>query len=173
VLDLGVPVPARSAALTLMAVTSAILVYFNSLLLPPTDDVLVNFLTQSPIRSAALQWIILTLSAVLIHRVGQARGGTGSFVDAMLIVVWLQVLMLALQVVQLLALVIAPPLAALLNLGGLVLFFWLMTNFVAELHGFTSRRAVFVGIVVTAFAVAFALVILVVLILGPEALSHV
>lgn len=173
VLNLGIPMPARTVGLVLMAVASAILMHIGALLLPPTEDPVANFITGSPIRSAVVQWLILFLSVVLIDRIGRARGGTGSFADAMLIVVWLQILMLALQAVQLLALVIVPPLAALLNIAGLLLFFWLMTSFIAELHGFASRQAVFFGIVVTAIAVAFVLVVVVVLILGPEALTDV
>lgn len=173
VLDLGVPIPARTAALVLVAVASAIFMHLGTLLLPPSTDPIASFLTGSPIRSAILQWVILLLSVVMIYRVGRARGGTGSFADAMLIVVWLQVIMLAVQAVQLVALVLVPPLAGIINILGLVLFFWLMTSFIAELHSFTSRSAVFIGIVLTAFAVAFAMVVLVALFLGPEALSDV
>jgi hypothetical protein len=173
VLNLGVPLPARTAALLLMAVGSAVLTHIGFLLLPPASDPVMAFITGSPLRTAIVQWVILACTVVLIDRVGRARGGTGNLADALLIVVWVQVIMLALQMVQLVALVIAPPLAVIINLGGLVLFFWLLTNFVAELHGFASRQAVFVGIAVTGFAVAFVLVFILVLILGPEALTNV
>ncbi|WP_309665140.1 Yip1 family protein [Tabrizicola sp.] len=172
-LDMDVPLPARSAGLFLMAVASAILMHLGAMLLPPTDDAVANFVTGSPIRSAIMQFVVLAVSVVLIHRIGRFQGGTGTFDDSMLIVVWLQVLMLMLQVVQLVALAVSPPLAGIINLAGLVLFFWLITSFIAELHGFTSRRAVFVGIVITMFAVAFVLVFVMILILGPEALSNV
>jgi Yip1 domain len=173
VLNLGVPLPARTAGLLLMAVGSAVLTHLGFLLLPPANDPVMAFITGSPLRTAVVQWVILACTVLLIDRVGRARGGTGNLSDALLIVVWVQVIMLALQVVQLVALVIAPPLAVIINLGGLVLFFWLLTNFIAELHGFVSRRAVFVGIVVTGFAVALVLVFILTLILGPEALSNV
>jgi DNA-binding transcriptional regulator of glucitol operon len=88
-------------------------------------------------------------------------------------VVWLQVIMLGVQVVQVVALIIAPPVAAIINLAGLVLFFWLMTSFIAELHGFTSRGKVLAGILVTSFAVAMILVFLLLLTFGPEALGNV
>jgi Yip1 domain len=173
VLNLGIPLPARTAALLLMAVGSALLTHLGFLVLPPSEDPVMAFITGSPLRTAVVQWVILACTVVLIDRVGRARGGTGNLADALLIVVWVQVIMLGLQVVQLVALLVAPPLAMIINLGGLVLFFWLLTNFIAELHGFSSRSAVFIGIAVTGLAVAFVLVLVLTLILGPGALSNV
>jgi hypothetical protein len=172
-LALDVPLPARTAGLLLMAVASALLMQVGFLLLPPTDDPMVRFMTDSPLRSAAIQWLVLALSVVLIHRIGQAWGGVGSLPDTLLVVVWLQVIMLGVQVVQLLALLVAPPLAGLVNLAGMALFFWLLCSFVAELHGFESRVKVFFGILAASFAVALILVMLLSLILGPEALQDV
>jgi hypothetical protein len=172
-LSLGVPLPARTAGLLLMAVSSAFLIHLGFLLLPAADDALTAFMMQSPLRSALIQWVILAASVFLIHRVGRAFGGRGSLPDTLLVVVWLQVIMLAVQLVQLAALVIAPPLAGIVNLAGLVLFFWMITSFIAELHGFASRGAVFLGIIGTSFGVALVLVVILSLILGPEALQGV
>jgi hypothetical protein len=54
-----------------------------------------------------------------------------------------------------------------------VLFLWLMVNFIAELHGFRSLGAVFAGMILTFFAAALLLALLLGLILGPEALQGV
>lgn len=91
----------------------------------------------------------------------------------MLVVVWLQLLMLGVQVAQLLALVVLPPLAGLIGLIGFVGFVWLMVNFIAELHGFRSLGLVFGGIIVTFIAAAFVLAILLALTIGPEVLQNV
>ena len=173
VLDLGVPLPARTAGLMLMAVGSALVTHLGFLLMPATDDPMLAFMTGSPFRTAALQWVFLAASVLLIFRVGRARGGVGGLADSLLIVVWLQVLMLGVQIVQLIALILVPPLAGLINIVGLGLFFWLMTHFLAELHGFTSLGKVLAGILVTMFAAAFVLVIILALVLGPEALTNV
>ena len=87
--------------------------------------------------------------------------------------VWLQLLTVALQLLQLVASVIAPPLAGLIGLGGFVLFLWLMTAFIAELHGFRSRGLVFLGMVLTALGAGLILGIAMILILGPEAFADV
>jgi hypothetical protein len=169
----GVPMRARTGGLLLVAVVSAVFASLQLRTSPQQLDPLSAFMLASPFRAAAVQWLFLALSVVLIHRVGQAFGGRGSFPDALLIVVWLQVLTLALQVLQLLATVIAPPLAGIIGLGGFVLFLWLMTAFITELHGFRSRGLVFVGMVLSALGAGLILGIALILILGPEAFANV
>jgi hypothetical protein len=172
-LSLGVPLPARTAGLLLMAVASALLMHLGFLLLPATDEPLARFMMQSPVRSAIIQWLILAVSVLLIYQIGRAWGGCGSLADTLLVVVWLQVIMLGVQLVQLLALIVAAPIAGIVNIAGLVLFFWLISGFIAELHGFASRAKVLAGILVTSFAVALILVMILSMIYGPEALQGV
>lgn len=171
VLQQDVPVPARTAGLLLMAVASALLMHLGSVFLPPAVDPLTQFMMQGPIRTAIIQWLILAASVFLIHRVGRAWGGQGNFIDTLLVVVWLQVIMLAVQVVQIVALIVIPPVAPIVNLAGLVLFFWLISGFVAELHGFASRWAVLAGILVTSIALAAVLVAILSMVLGQGALQ--
>lgn len=166
----GVPVPARTAGLMLVAVVSALLASLQIRLSPQDLDPLSALMLASPFRAAIVQWVFLALSVVLIHRVGRAFGGIGSFPDALLIVVWLQCLTLVLQLLQLVSSVIAPPLAGIIGLGGFVLFLWLMTHFIAELHGFHSRGLVFVGMVLTALAAGLVIGTVLILVVGPEAL---
>ncbi len=172
-LALGVPLPARTAGLLLMAVSSALLMHLGFLLMPATDDPTAQFMMQSPLRTAVIQWLVLVVSVFLIYRIGQALGGKGSLSDTLLVVVWLQVIMLGVQLVQLLSLIIAPPLAGMVNLAGLALFFWLISSFIAVLHGFASRWRVLAGIVGASFAVAVVLVMVLSLIFGPEAFQSV
>jgi hypothetical protein len=94
------------------------------------------------------------------------RGGTGTFPDALILMVWLQFILLCVQLVQVLAGVMLPVLADLIGLAGLGLLLWLLTNFVAELHGFRSLIAVFAGLVAGAFAFTFVAAFLLTLVLG-------
>lgn len=165
-----VPMRARTAGLMLVAVVSAVLASLQISLNPADLDPFSAFMLASPFRAAIMQWGFLALSVVLIHRVGRAFGGTGSFADALLIVVWLQCLTLVLQLLQLVASVIAPPLSGVIGLAGFVLFLWLMTHFIAGLHGFRSRGLVFLGMVVTAAAAGLVIGIALILLVGPEAL---
>lgn len=168
-----VPLRARTAGLILVAVVAAVLVSLQVAANPQPLDPISALMLASPFRAAAMQWLFLALSVVLIDRVGRAFGGQGSFADALLIVVWLQLLTLVLQVLQLVATFVAPPLAGVIGLGGLVLFLWLMTSFIAELHGFRSRGLVFLGMVLTAVATGMVLGIAMILILGPESFADV
>lgn len=165
-----VPLPARTAGLLLVAVLSALLSSLQIQISPQPMDPISAMLLASPFRTAVVQWAFLALSVVLIHRVGRAFGGAGSFADALLIVVWLQCLTLVLQVIQFVTNVISPALAGLIGLVGFVVFLWLMTNFIAELHGFRSRGLVFLGMLISAFAAGFVIIFLLVLLVGPEAL---
>ncbi len=166
----AVPLPARTAGLLLVAVLSAVLASVQIRLSPQELDPISAAMLASPFRAAVVQWAFLALSVVLIHRVGRAFGGTGSFPDALLIVVWLQCLTLVLQLAQLVVNVISPALAGLIGLGGFALFLWLMASFIAELHGFRSRGLVFLGMVVSAFAAGLVIGLLIILLAGPEAL---
>ncbi|MBA3908762.1 MAG: YIP1 family protein [Rhodobacter sp.] len=172
-LSLDVPMSARTGGLLLMAVASTFLMQVGFLILPPTEDPVAAFMMQSPLRTAAIQWLILAVSVLLIHRIGRAWGGRGSLTDTLLVVVWLQVIMLGVQLVQTVLLLVAPPFAGLVNLAGIILFFWLMTSFIAELHGFASRGAVMAGILLASFGLAMILVLLLIFFVGPEALGNV
>jgi hypothetical protein len=102
-LGMGVPLPARTAGLLLVAVSSALLLHLGFFVLPGTDDPIALFMSQSPFRTAVIQWVILAATVLCIYQIGRAFGGKGSLTDALLVVVWLQVIMLAVQVAQLLS----------------------------------------------------------------------
>jgi hypothetical protein len=59
------------------------------------------------------------------------------------------------------------------NLAGFILFFWLFTSFVAELHGFKSRWAVFAGVIGSGMLIAVVVAVILTMIYGPEALQSV
>jgi hypothetical protein len=121
----------------------------------------------TPIQLALVQVGGLIISAVLMRVVGVWFGGTGQFSHALAMVAWIETLMLILQVLQLFALIIFPPVAVILALAGLFLMFWLATHFIAELHGFTSLPKVFFGIIGTALGASLVLAIVLAITVGP------
>jgi hypothetical protein len=165
-----VPLRARTAGLLLVAVLSALLASVQVTAGRDQLDPFSAFMLASPFRAAVVQWVFLALSVLLIHRVGRAFGGRGSFPDALLVVVWLQVVMLAFQMLQLVLAPLAPGVAGLVGLISFVIYFWLLTMFISELHGFSGHGMVFLGIVLTALAVGFLLAVLIILLFGPEVL---
>jgi hypothetical protein len=161
VLSLGIPREALWPALALVVVLSIILANLAGLLLAGEAG------AAMPVGPAATGFIQLALLVVMVFAVfwiGRAMGGTGSFEESILLVAWLQFVMVCLQVVQTGVLLVSTPLAEIFGLLGVGLFLWLLTNFVAVLHGFSSLLQVFLMILVSAFGIAFGLSILLTLI---------
>jgi hypothetical protein len=166
ILSIDPPMQARWIAFVLMAVGSAIITHLSFAVVPVADRDAVMEVMSSPLRTAILQGVLLLAIVQMVWWLGRLRGGTGSFPDALLAMVWLQFIMLGVQAAQLVLMLVSPPIAAIANLAGFALFLWLLTNFVAELHGFRSLIAVFGGIVFGTLLLGFGLALLLVLITG-------
>jgi hypothetical protein len=117
-------------------------------------------LLLGPVTAMVLQGVVLMVMALAIHQVGRLMGGGGGFADALLLVAFLQGIMLVIQVLQIAALLLLAPLAGIFSILGVVVFLWVLTGFVAELHGFRSMLGVFGMIVVTTFGIAFLIAML-------------
>ena len=166
VLQLGLPTPARWTALALMAVLSTLLVMLDLQIIGAPGDPMLQAALANPMSLAAVQMLILALSAWLMARIGQIFGGTGQFSDAVMLVVWMQAVLLVLQVAQILAALVSLPLSDVVAFAGFAISMWLMTNFVAELHGFTSLSRVFLGILGSGLVLVVALAVLLTVVMG-------
>ncbi len=162
ILSLGVPREALWTALALVVVVSTLLTQATALLL--TGEARMPGLPIGPTAAGFIQLLILVGMVFAIFWIGRAMGGTGSFEEAVLLVAWLQFIMVCLQVLQTVAIFVMPPLTGLIGIFGFVLFLWLLTNFIAVLHGFTSLAQVFLMIIVSAVGIAFGLSIILTLI---------
>ena len=164
VIGSGVPAPILWEALALVVVLSTILAQVTTMLTPSEDalagDPMMPLVLYSPMLLGVIQGCLLVMMVFAVHWVGRTFGGRGAFEGALAVVVWLQFLLVCLQVVQTLAMVILPGLGGLIAIVGVVLFFWLLTQFVCVLHGFESAGMVFVMILVSMLALTFALSIL-------------
>lgn len=148
-IQLGMPDSARWAALVLMAVASAIVMHAVAVMAPSVGPEGEVTALPGPFFWAGMVGFGMGMTALLAYGVGRWRGGRGTLPDAVLLVAWLQVVQLALVFVQMLLLVLVPPLASVLELASVVIFLWLLTNFVAELHGFRSVGMVLAGVLAT------------------------
>ena len=155
----NLPMNARWLALALVVVLSVVFGQLSVTLMMQPAGMMGAVLT-SPSISILLQAGVLLLMAIAMQQVGRMFGGEGSFPDAMLLVACLQGLMVLVQVVQIVALLLLPPLAGIISLVGFGVFLWVLTGFVAELHGFRSLLNVFGMILITAFSIAFLLAML-------------
>ena len=151
----------RWAVVALMAVLSAFLMQAMAALIPPTvgpnGEV---FQPVGPFFWAGMVAIGMVITASLAFAVGRWRGGKGELADAVILIAWLQFIQLLLVVLQLVLLVTVPVLTPVVEIGAVLLFLWLLVNFVAEMHGFRSLGLVFLGVIVTFVAAVFAMSIL-------------
>ena len=145
--------------LTLVIVLSAVLAQLTLVMAGQqgAPEMAAPAFTNSPIALGAVQAFLLLAMVFGIHLVGKKAGGTGSLDDAIILVAWLQFIMIVLQVIQSVLLFTIAPLAMLIGLAGIVIFFWLLANFVAEMHGFKSLGGVLVGIFLT--LIVFAIIL--------------
>jgi hypothetical protein len=145
VLNLGLDDRTRWLALVAVAVVTTII---STVIVLATGSQMPEaaFYPASPIATAIAQSGIMGAGAVLVHILGRAAGGQGRLGDAVLVVVWLQVFLIALQLFQIAAALAVPFLAPVVFLAAIAAFFWLLTHFVAEAHGFRSLFLVFLAI---------------------------
>ncbi|GGD31822.1 YIP1 family protein [Sinisalibacter lacisalsi] len=146
--------------LALILVVTTILGVIASVLFP-TDPEAFGGLFANPLVTGIAQASISVLTVFGIYWVGRMAGGTGSFDQAMLTVIWLHFVLLNIEIGILVLGLFAPGLAMLLWVIGLVLTFWILSHFIAEMHGFNNAGMVFVGILLTMFAamVVFSIVL--------------
>jgi hypothetical protein len=153
--------PARQALwlmFALVVVTSMMMGEIVALLTDvPADGPMTGPFAQSPMTLGLIQAGFLFLMIYAIHHIGRFFGGTGSLEEAALLVIWLQFIFVCIQVLQILFILVLPPLAGLITLVAIGLFFWLLVNFIAVLHGFTSLGLVFVVTLLSAFGLLIAL----------------
>lgn len=165
VLAMGLPEGVLWQALVLAVALSVLLTELGQALGPSRVDPMVAVFLQNPLPAAIIQGGLLVVMVYAIHFIARGFGGTGDFAGALALVVWLQFIMVCLQVVQTVFLVVMPPVSALIGLFGIGLFFWLLSHFVAVLNGFPSVLKTFFGIVVSMIGIVVGLNLLL-LILG-------
>lgn len=158
VMRLPLPMSGRWTALLLMATLSALLMQVLGAMLPPAVGPDGQPLQPvGPIVWAGMVTVGMMITAGLAHSVGRWRGGKGEFPDALILVAWLQFLQLLLVAAQILLMFVLPMLAPIVEIAGVLLFLWLLVNFVAEMHGFRSLGMVFLGVILTFVVAVFGL----------------
>lgn len=145
------PMRSRWEALALVLVLTTIASSVIVMALPPIPEAP----ALNPLANVVVQALAVMIAIYAVHHVGRAFGGHGSFGDALLLMAWLQGVMLWVQLVQIGAQLISPPLAGFVLMLGLALFIWLLVQFVMVLHGFVSAGKVLLGVIATMFALGF------------------
>ncbi len=112
----------------------------------------------------------LFLSILAFYHVGRRMGGTGSFNDIMVLMVWLQFLRVAVQAAGLIFLMTIPVLSALLAFAAFVVGLYITVHFLDQAHRLGSLpRAV--GVLFLSVLAIAALLILVLSLVGAPMLG--
>ncbi len=101
-----------------------------------------------PVKMALIQGGLMVYAAAVMTLFGRQFGGRGRFGDALSLVIWIEVVMIAGQIVQLALMVLFPLAAVMLSLVLIGLMFWLLVQFSAALHGFDNLFMVGAAVVV-------------------------
>ena len=158
-IGMNLPLSARWMALALAVSVSALLAWVSAQMFPLPEGAAsgVLALTAQPMIMAGIQFCAIVLAASLMAGVGRMFGGQGRFEDALLLTVWIEVVLLLVQLVQLLLSLILPGLAGILGIVAIAVFLWLTVQFTKALHGFQSGIKVMLVMFATALAVGFVL----------------
>ena len=167
ILSLGIP-REQHWTLFLLAITLSGAVWQLGMILDP-PDLAEGVRPPSGLVAAALAGGQLLLEALVIRWIGRLAGGTGDLEDVLLLMIWLQLVVVVLQLAGLLLALVAPFLGAVFFLAVLVLMLWVLTHFITVVHEFRSLGRVFLGMVLTAFALTFLLSLIVAPFLGAPA----
>ncbi len=152
---------AETAMAAALISAMGVIIFEASLLLSPVEGEGGTLLgITSPLGAFAFQYAMILVTAVVVCYGGRIFGGTAGFDDSLLAVTWLQFVMLLVQVVQMAAIVLVPPLGLLVFMAALVLLVYLLVNFIMAIHGFKNPMAVVAGVIGAFFAIALVLSIL-------------
>ena len=131
-------------------------------------------MTQSPFgngaplslyASAMILGASLTMLVFALHFTGQALGGQGRFPAALALVIWLEVLAIALRLaIALAAALFGPVLTGPLPIVGLAALGWVLVQFIRALHGFQTLARAVSTLVLAFLGLGFGLSLIIILI---------
>ena len=164
-IGMELPLPVLWTALALAAVLNATLFSLN-LILFPTGFPLPG-LFYSPIFNAILMAGGLAVMIWLLTRLGGVLGGTARLADVAVLLVWLQYLRIAAQVVLLMMALLMPSLGLLATLAVGLVSLWILLQFVDVAHGFASLGKTILLLFLTVIGITMGLAVFLALIGAP------
>ncbi len=170
----------RDAAGVLMATNLSRAILWQSLVLVTVLSVLLVALTQGPMPELPVgattpisvtpyaYAVILGSSLVMlvfaVHFTGQALGGTGDFGSTLILVIWIEVLGMALRMIQTIVLLVNPYVASLFSVLGFGLLCWVLLSFVNALHRFDSMWKALFTLVLAVIGISIGITLILTLI---------
>lgn len=128
----------RETLWTALALAAAVntLIFSVSVVLQPSAAMPAFF--TSPLAMFVLLAGVLVVMTHGLFWTGRAIGGTGDLGDVLSLVVFLQVLRIMAQIVIFVVMFVAPGLSLMLSLATGIIGLWILVNFIAAAHRFSS-----------------------------------
>lgn len=146
----------------LAVLLSTIITQLPSLIIPSDIPIDIDSFADEPQQLSFTPFMALTVNAALmaitvlaVHLVGNLFGGKGTLRGSVLVNAWVHYMMILVQLAVFLLTTILPFLALVAIPVALFLFFWMLSNFVAVLHGFRSAMGVFFAALVLILVFSF------------------
>ncbi|WP_170481893.1 YIP1 family protein [Ruegeria arenilitoris] len=150
-----------------LAIVLNSLVHVVSNMLAPLQDPDLQVLAGSLVLYVVLAGGSLLLSIAAVFQVGRLLGGTGSFEDVMILMVWMQFFRVLVQVFSLILMLIMPGLFAVLAFAAALLMLYVVVHFIDQAHRFGSPLKALGVLVLSALAIAVIVIVLLSLVGGP------
>lgn len=157
-LDMRISRPVLWLALALAVVLNALIYQVSLVLSPPAGPLPMLF--ASPLIFAMLIGGGLVLSIFATTYAGRALGGKATLEGIMTLLVWLQFLRFAVQIVSFVLMPIMPGLVAVLVLSASLYGIWLLLQFVDVAHEFNSLFVAFGALMLSGLAIMIGLAII-------------
>ncbi|WP_170606989.1 YIP1 family protein [Ruegeria arenilitoris] len=150
-----------------LAIVLNSLVHVVSNMLAPLQDPDLQALAGSLVLYVVLAGGSLLLSIAAVYQVGRLLGGTGSFEDVMILMVWMQFFRVLVQVFSLILMLIMPGLFAVLAFAAALFMLYVVVHFIDQAHRFGSPLKALGVLVLSALAIAVIVIVLLSLVGGP------
>jgi len=112
---------------------------------------------MQPFSALTLNATLMAITILAVYLIGNLFGGRGTIRGSVIVNAWIHYMMIIVQVVLFLVTTIVPVLAIVVIPLALFVFFWLLSHFVAVLHGFKSAMGVFFAALVLILIASFAI----------------
>lgn len=148
------PAQARWIGLAVVVILSGCLGILGGMILHQMTGGTADLAGFNPLTMAAMQAALIIYGAGATVVVGRLFNGQGKFLDALLLLTWIEFVLVVMQVVQLVLLLVAPVTFSIISILLIAVMFYLLVQFIAALHGFRSLVAVGICVICTFFASA-------------------
>ncbi len=122
----------------------------------------------TPFINFAIMVVGLALMVFALVFTGRIMGGSATFNDVLALVIWVQIVQAAIQILAYLALIFVPLVANILTLAGGLIGLYMLVHFINESHKFKSLGKSAMVMIGALLGVVIGLSILAILVGGPD-----